>query len=204
MRITIPQKPDAPAARSGAATIWLLMGTLVFGACIQYVLESGWLLMCRTQAQAVAESAALAAARIWGLEVLPVPLDPDPSRLRAAAFVRDCQIAGLTVEYDDVADDLELSNPVSCPGATVTANFVSLGELNIDPAAGPGTPAFTPTLSPATAWRACVVQFILNANSPVTGAARSVSARAVAYWYDDPDVGDPDVSRLVFVTYACP
>jgi len=178
------------------------MGTLVFGACIQYVLESGWLLMCRTQAQAVAESAALAAARVWGLEAPPNPLASAPSISRAADFVRNSQIAGLATEYDAVADVLDLSNPVSCPGATVTASFVSLGELDIDPAAG--TPAFTPTLSPATTWRACVVQFILQATSPVTGEQRSVSARAAAYWYDDPDAGDPDFSRLVFVTYNCP
>lgn len=204
MRLSTPQKPEHRPARSGAATIWLLMGTLVFGACMQYVLESGWLLMCRTQAQAVAESAALAAARVWGVQPGAVPLDPDPSLLRAGDFVRNSQIAGLTTEYDAAADDLEVSNPVSCPGATVTASFVSLGDLDVDPEVGPGTPAFTPTLSPATAWRACVVQFILEATSPVTGEQRSVTARAVAYWYDDPDVTDPDFSRLVFVTYNCP
>lgn len=203
-----PTTNVAPAAdRSGVATIWLLVVSLAFVACMRFVLEAGWLLVCRTQAQAVAESAALAGARSWGTAAVDSAATRSTAKARATDFVVNSAIGGLTTEYANLLASLQASNnvggtnnnlasPGSCPGTTVASNLVILGDLDSTAL------VFSPYVSPATAGRrACMVQFQLTAVSPITNVSRTVSARATAYW---DAVTVPNRSRLAFVTVACP
>lgn len=193
--------------RSGVATLWLLIVALVFVACMQYVLESGWLLICRSQAQAVAESAALAGARSWGMAATDNAANRTTAKARATDFVVNSAVPGLTTEYANLLASLQasdnaagtnnnLTSPNSCPGSSVTANLVILGDLDST------TLVFSPYVTPASAGRrGCMVQFQLTAVSPITNTSRTVSARATAYW---DDTASPNRSRLAFVTVTCP
>ncbi|MFM7057577.1 MAG: TadE/TadG family type IV pilus assembly protein [Planctomycetota bacterium] len=205
-RLTSPKLSQSPN-RSGVAALWLLITALVFVACLQYVLESGWLLMCRTQAQAVAESAALAGARSWGMAATDDATNRSIAKARATDFVVNSAVPGLATEYTNLLTSLQasdnasgtnnnLTSPNSCPGATVSANLVILGDLNSS------TLVFSPYASPASAGRrGCMVQFQLTAVSPISQVSRTVSARATAYW---DSAASPNRSRLAFVTVTCP
>ena len=200
-------QPARLPGRSGIATLWLLIVALVFVACMQYVLESGWLLVCRTQAQAVAESAALAGARSWGLAATNTATDRSVAKARATDFVVNSAVPGLTAAYTNLLASLQasdaptgtnnnLTSPNSCPGTTVSANLVILGDLDS------ATLVFSPYAIPASAGRrGCMVQFQLTAVSPVSNVSRTVSARATAYW---DSASSPNRSRLAFVTVTCP
>jgi hypothetical protein len=189
------------------ATLWLLIVALVFVACMQYVLESGWLLICRSQAQAVAESAALAGARSWGMAATDNAANRTIAKARATDFVVNSAIPGLTTEYANLLASLQasdnaagtnnnLTSPNSCPGSSVSANLVILGDLDST------TLVFSPYVTPASAGRrGCMVQFQLTAVSPITNTSRTVIARATAYW---DDTASPNRSRLAFVTVTCP
>jgi len=202
-----PFQPARLPGRSGIATLWLLIVALVFVACMQYVLESGWLLVCRTQAQAVAESAALAGARSWGLAATNTATDRSVAKARATDFVVNSAVPGLTAAYTNLLASLQasddptgtnnnLTSPNSCPGTTVAANLVILGDLDS------ATLVFSPYAIPASAGRrGCMVQFQLTAVSPVSNVSRTVSARATAYW---DSASSPNRSRLAFVTVTCP
>jgi uncharacterized membrane protein len=200
-------KPIHLPGRSGIATLWLLIVALVFVACMQYVLESGWLFVCRTQAQAVAESAALAGARSWGLAATNTAADRSVAKARATDFVVNSAVPGLSTAYTSLLASLQasdnaagttnnLTSPNSCPGATVSSNLVILGDLDSS------TLVFSPYVTPVSAGRrGCMVQFQLTAVSPVSNVSRTVSARATAYW---DSASSPNRSRLAFVTVTCP
>lgn len=200
-------KPTRSPGRSGIATLWLLIVALVFVACMQYVLESGWLLVCRAQAQAVAESAALAGARSWGMAATNTATDRSAAKARATDFVVNSAVPGLATAYTNLLASLQasdnsggtnnnLASPDSCPGTTVSSNLVILGDLDSS------TLVFSPYVTPSTAGRrGCMVQFQLTAVSPVSTVSRTVSARATAYW---DSASSPNRSRLAFVTVTCP
>ncbi len=180
------------------------MLAILFIACMRFVLESGWMLVCRTQAQAVAESAALGGARSWGAAATNDATTRSAAKTRAIELVVNSQISGLTTEYANLQTDLQNSNNTAgtnnnlagCPAATVTTNQVILGDINS------ATLVFSPQVVPATAGRrACMVQFQLVATSPITNTSRTVSARATAFWDAS---ASPNRSRLAFVTISCP
>lgn len=180
------------------------MLAILFIACMRFVLESGWLLVCRTQAQAVAESAALGGARSWGTAAADNSTTRSAAKSRAVELVVNSQVNGLTAAYANLQTDLQNSdntagtnnNLAVCPAATVTTNQVILGDIDS------ATLVFSPQVVPATAGRrACMVQFQLVATSPVTNTSRTVSARATAFW---DAAASPNRSRLASVTITCP
>lgn len=207
MRTQLTTPFSVPVRRSGVATIWMLLVAMVFIACMQYVLETGWMMVVRTQAQAVAESAALAGARSWGMAATDNAANRTTAKTRATDFVVNSAVGGLTTEYGNLLTSLQNSNntggtnnnpasPGGCPGTSVSSNLVILG--NFDSA----TRVFSPYVSPVSAdRRACMVQFQLTAVSPITQVSRSVQARATAYW---DSAAAPNRSRLVSVTVSCP
>jgi hypothetical protein len=176
----------------------MIMLAILFIACMRFVLESGWMLVCRTQAQAVAESAALGGARSWGAAATNDATTRSAAKTRAIELVVNSQISGLTTEYANLQTDLQNSNNTAgtnnnlagCPAATVTTNQVILGDINS------ATLVFSPQVVPATAG-----QFQLVATSPITNTSRTVSARATAFWDAS---ASPNRSRLAFVTISCP
>jgi hypothetical protein len=182
----------------------MIMLAILFIACMRYVLESGWLLVCRTQAQAVAESAALGGARSWGSAAVDNSAARSAAKTRAIELVVNSQVSGLSAEYANLQTDLQNSdnaggtnnNLAGCPAATVTTNQVILGDINS------ATLVFSPQVIPASAGRrACMVQYQLVATSPITNISRTVSARATAFWDAS---ASPNRSRLASVTISCP
>jgi Flp pilus assembly protein TadG len=202
---TSAAKPNRlPTSRSGVAVLWMIALTLVFVACMQFVLEAGWMLICRSQAQAVAESAALGGAREWGLATVDNAAARTAAKARATALVVNSQVSGLTSAYGNLQTALQNSNnttginnnPAGCPGTLVSSNQVILGDINST------TRVFSPGVSPASAGRrGCMVQFQLVAVSPITSASRTFSARATAFW---DSAATPNRSRLLSVTISCP
>lgn|GEM_PF-1423392 len=207
MRIQLTIPSSSPDPRSGVATLWMLLVSLVFVACMQYVLETGWMMVVRAQAQAVAESAALAGARSWGTAATDNAANRTTAKTRATDFVVNSAVNGLTTEYANLLMSLQNSdnaggtnnNPASpggCPGTSVSSNLVIFADFD------PATRVFSPYVSPASAGRrACMVQFQLTAVSPITQVSRTFQARAAAYW---DSAAAPNRSRLVSVTVSCP
>lgn len=193
------------ADRSGLAVIWLIGSAALIIAALSLVLESGWLQLCRSEVKVIAESAALAGARAWGLAATNNAAARTAAKTAAAQIVTGSTVEGSNVELLALAGALAASNDASatnnngvCPAALPSVNtVVLLGDFEAT------TCVLSAGTAPATAARrSCLVQFSLSLTSPFTSASRTVRARAVAVW--DPAVA-PNRSRLVSLSaVTCP
>ncbi len=193
------------ADRSGLAVIWLVGSAALIIAALSLVLETGWLQLCRSEVRVIAESAALAGARSWGLAATNDAAARTAAKTAAAQIVTGSTVEGSNAELLALAgalaannNALATNNNAVCPAALPAVNtVVLLGDFE----------AATCVLAAGTApvpasRRACLVQFSLSLTSPFTSASRTVRARAVAVW--DPAV-TPNRSRLVSLSaVTCP
>lgn len=188
---------DKAVDRSGLAVIWLIGSAALIIAALSLVLEAGWLQLCRSEVKVIAESAALAGARSWGLAVTNDSAARTAAKTAAAQIVTGSTVEGSDAELVAMAGALAASNDAVAvnnngvfPAALPAVNtLVLLGDFESTTcvlAAG--------TVPASASRRACLVQFSFSRASPFTGASRTVKARAVAVW--DPAV-TPNRSRLV-------
>jgi hypothetical protein len=191
--------------RSGIAAIWLIGSAAMIVAAMSLVLEIGWLNLCRAEVKVVAESAALAAARSWGLAATDDAPARTTSKTRARTIVTGSQVDGSPTELLALDAGLAASNNAaavnnnaSCPSLLPAVNtLILMGDFD------PATKVLNAGVSPAaSARRACLVQFTVTLTSPFTAATRTVKARAVAVW---DSAASPARSRLVGVSsITCP
>ncbi|MEY4187846.1 MAG: hypothetical protein RIT02_2880 [Planctomycetota bacterium] len=196
---------DKAVDRSGLAVIWLIGSAALIIAALSLVLEAGWLQLCRSEVKVIAESAALAGARSWGLAVTNDAAARTAAKAAAAQIVTGSTVEGSNAELLALAGALAASNDAAavnnngvCPSALPAVNtVVLLGDFESTTcvlAAG--------TVPASASRRACLVQFSFSRTSPFTSASRTVKARAVAVW--DPAV-TPNRSRLVSLSaVTCP
>lgn len=205
MRRSALQNSARPGLRSGIGVIWLIGSAAMIVAAMSLVLETGWLNLCRSEAKDVAESAALAAARSWGLAATDDATSRTTAKTRARTIVTGSLLDGSSTQLLALDAGLAASNNAAavnnnagCPSILPAVNtLILLGDFDSS------TRILNAGTVPATSSRrACLVQFSVSLTSPFTSATRTVKARAVAVW---DAAATPARSRLVSVSsISCP
>lgn len=175
-------------ARSGVATVWLIVSFPAMLAALHLVLEVGWMHRTRSELQIAVNGAALAGARVWGTGGTNNATLRSLAKSASSEILASHPISGDTPLSAVSANDNPAStnNNEACPGSILLGSFTAA--------------AFSAGIPPGSAdERACRVSITIDVDSPFGLGSRTFVATATAAW----DSANVKAHLVTVETFTC-